>query len=68
MVYYSTYLIAELGLGLVVISTTPSFGILNDSTRLLKKIKIDKVRLENNIEHLESILLLSYLRYQIQKV
>ena len=49
MVYYSTYLIAELGLGLVVISTTPSFGILNDSTRLLKKIKIDKVRhYENN--------------------
>jgi len=52
MVYYSTYLIAELGLGLVVISTTPSFGILNDSTRLLKKIKIDKVRhYENNGKH-----------------
>ena len=51
MVYYSTYLIAELGLGLVVISTTPSFGILNDSTRLLKKLRLIKLDIKKTMEH-----------------
>jgi hypothetical protein len=53
MVYYSTYLIAELGLGLVVISTTPSFGILNDSTRLLKKLRLIKLDIKKTMDSKE---------------